>query len=350
MGVTVPIATKRLRVTRIIKETAGTKSFQLECKDGVIEYKSGQFLTFLFKNRSGADVRRSYSISSSPELNEPLTITVKRIDNGEFSRMFIERTGVGDILHTIGASGFFILPEKIDQVQKIVFLTAGSGIVPAFSLIKTILHLHPSVKVYLVYSNKSEKETVFHKELTELRKKFPASLVIEFLYSISQDLSRSRLNPESLEVILAEHNITIFGNTLFYVCGPGGYMRMINFSLTRLGVPAKHIKREIFHVQQPSIVNAPSDTKPHTVTILNQDRKDQFTVQYPVTILQAAKLLHINIPYSCENGQCGTCVAKCLKGTVWMAGNEVLLDEERAAGFVLTCTGYPVNGDVTLRI
>jgi ring-1,2-phenylacetyl-CoA epoxidase subunit PaaE len=84
--------------------------------------------------------------------------------------------------------------------------------------------------------------------------------------------------------------------------------------------------------------------------LLAPDGEHVFNVQYPTSILQAAKLLKIDIPYSCENGQCGTCVAECLQGEVWMSRNEVLLDAEVAAGNVLTCTGFPINGAVTIKI
>ena len=71
--------------------------------------------------------------------------------------------------------------------------------------------------------------------------------------------------------------------------------------------------------------------------------------QYPVTILQAAKQKGIMLPYSCEAGKCGTCVATCLQGNVWHAYNEVLLDRELEKGRILTCTGYPYgNEDVVL--
>jgi ring-1,2-phenylacetyl-CoA epoxidase subunit PaaE len=125
---------------------------------------------------------------------------------------------------------------------------------------------------------------------------------------------------------------------------------MITIRLISLGVEAAHIKKEIFHIQHPTTRPVPPDTAAHTVMLMRNNQRYNFNVQYPVTILQAAKLLDIPIPYSCESGQCGTCVAKCLQGNVWMAQNEVLLEEEIHAGAVLTCTGFPIYGDVTLKI
>lgn len=351
MSVTDKPATRELEIVRIIDETPDTRSFVLRATDGdVLEYKAGQFLTLLFKRHHGKELRRSYSISSCPHLQEPLTITVKRIPNGEISRILMERTPAGHRLLTIGASGFFVLPENMEGIARIVFVAAGSGITPVFSLLKTVLHLHPGIQVLLIYSNRNARHTIFHDELRRLHQQFPERLSIELLFSSSNDLSRSRLTPETLAGILMRHKAGTFDKTLFYVCGPGDYMRMVTIALVTFGVPVKHIKREIFHVQQPSLTPEPPDKEVHAVRIFIRGEEFTFSVQYPITILQAAKLVHVPIPFSCENGQCGTCVAKCLHGTVWMARNEVLLNEEIENGKVLTCTAFPISGDVTLKI
>ena len=109
MAVAETIARKTIKVVDVIRETGDTKSFVLQCIDGDIQYKAGQFLTLVFTRKNGEEARRSYSISSSPELGEPLTITVKRIVNGEYSRYLNDKTVAGDLLQTIGASGFFCI-------------------------------------------------------------------------------------------------------------------------------------------------------------------------------------------------------------------------------------------------
>jgi ferredoxin-NADP reductase len=344
------LARKTLKVIDIISETADTKSFVLKCIDGSIDYKAGQFLTFVFKKINGEEARRSYSISSSPELNEPLTITVKRIVNGEYSRYLNDRLRTGDMLETIGASGFFILPENPQQYKRFIFLAAGSGITPVYALIKSVLKLHPSVSILLIYSNTSAQNSIFVNQLHKLQQKYAGKLHIEFLFSRSADAFSSRLTPVSFEMFMHMHKVSYTDTTLFYVCGPTDYMRMITYRLTTFGVEAGRIKKEIFHIQHPTVRPEPPDTKAYTVSLIRNDERVSFSVQYPVTILQAAKLLDIHIPYSCETGQCGTCVAKCLQGTVWMAQNEVLLDDEIKNGIVLTCTGYPIHGDVTIKI
>ena len=350
MGGNDTIATRRLEIVKIISEAPETRSFVFREGHDKLKDRAGQFLTFLFRGRHGREVRRSYSISSCPDLNEPLAVTVRRIPNGEISRVLMERTRAGDFLTTIGPSGFFILPENMSGVRRIVFVAAGSGITPVFSLLKSVLHSHPAVGVLLLYSNRNVKNTIFHRQLHELHEVFKERFAIEYLFSSSHDLSRSRLTPEALRGMLNTYRIDNFSDTLFYVCGPGDYMRMVSIALVSFGVPQKNIKKEVFHIQRPALVPAPPDTEEHTVHLKMGGEAFAFGVRYPVTILQAARLLQVPIPYSCENGQCGTCVAKCLQGQVWMSRNDVLLDEEIADGLVLTCTGFPVSGDVVLKI
>jgi ring-1,2-phenylacetyl-CoA epoxidase subunit PaaE len=76
----------------------------------------------------------------------------------------------------------------------------------------------------------------------------------------------------------------------------------------------------------------------------------QLKVQYPDSILQAAKKESISLPYSCEVGRCGNCAAKCIKGKVWLSYNEVLTEKDIQKGLTLTCVGHPVGGDVILKI
>ncbi len=80
---------------------------------------------------------------------------------------------------------------------------------------------------------------------------------------------------------------------------------------------------------------------PHIVHVDVKGKHVQLTVQYPLTILQAAKQAGLELPYNCEAGKCGTCAATCLQGKVWHSYNEVLVDSELEKGRILTCTAFP---------
>ncbi len=338
-----------LRIKKIIAETADTKSFVLEPLDGKpLSYLPGQFLTFLFRKTNGEEDRRNYSVSAIPEDTDPLQITVKRIPNGEYSRKLIDQAKEGDVMYTIGASGFFTFPEREEMPERLFFFAAGSGIAPVFSLIRTALYRYPHVSVVLIYSNPSKQQTIFYHALKLLQSQYADRFRIEFLFSDSDRIRYKRLGIDLLEKLLFLYEATLYSGTLFYICGPFEYMRMITIVLRNQGVPGANIRKELFVIHPPVRKKLPPDQEMHRVQVFFNNTDISFDSQYPETILQTAKRLQIPIPYSCEAGQCGTCAATCLSGKVWMFKNEVLLEEEMERGRVLTCTGYAVGGDVVI--
>jgi ferredoxin-NADP reductase len=340
------VATQALIIDSIISEISDTKSFVLKAVGNPIIYQSGQFLTLLHPLSSS--IRRSYSLSSHPLLDKYLKITVKRIPNGEFSRWLFDHAKVGDSIQTIGAAGFFTLPDSLSKDATLFFLAAGSGITPIMSLLKEVL-FHRTQHVVLVYSNRSETETIFYQELCELGKRFPKRLSLVFLFSNNKNLFRARLSKSVLIDLIYEY-VVHKSKAIFYLCGPHDYMQTAQITLLTENIPAKNIRTEKFNTDKPTSKELPPDTDQHQVNITYQGNKFSFTVKYPNTILQTAKLQGIELPYSCEAGRCGTCAATCVSGKIWMSRNEVLLDKEMENGRVLTCTGYPVGGDAELKV
>jgi len=338
----------QLVIESIREETKGFKTFVF--RDGHrLDYQAGQFITLV--DQSGTkEIRRSYSITSSPVLPEPLSIAVKRIDNGFFSRNLVDHARVGDTLFTTGAAGFFRLPDDIKFYTGIFFFAAGSGIAPVYSLLKTVLHLHPEISIFLIYSNQSIETTAFYHDLKNLEKSHHGQLHIDFLFSSESDLRRARLNRELLLEFLAINRFDR-EKTIFYTCGPENYMRMIVFLLTEEGFNRNHIKKEDFNPGNKKIAGRlPPDKSSYEVQIDLYGNAHRFPVQYPDSILQAARKIKLILPYSCETGKCGSCAAVCISGIVWLANNEVLTDEDLSRGLTLTCTGHPQNGDVVLKI
>jgi ring-1,2-phenylacetyl-CoA epoxidase subunit PaaE len=336
-------------IIEIIREE--TKNFKIFTfrKGHSLKYESGQFITLL-DNSGSQEIRRSYSIISSPFLNEPLSIAVKRIDNGFFSRKLVDRMKVGDKVLTIGAAGFFRLPENIKSFTSIFFFAAGSGIAPILSLTKTVLNLYPDIFIFLIYSNPSIETTAFYDELKSLEHHHPNQLHIDFLFSSEADLRKARLNRELLLEFLTINRFDR-NKTLFYTCGPENYMRMIIFLLLEEGFPKGNIKKEDFNPGNKKLLpRNPPDKNTYRVSLDLYGTSYQFPVSYPDSILQAAKKLKLNLPYSCETGKCGSCAAICKSGKIWLSNNEVLTEKDLAQGLILTCTGHPQMGDVVLEI
>jgi ring-1,2-phenylacetyl-CoA epoxidase subunit PaaE len=325
-------------------ETKDVKTFVLSNN---VDYRAGQFLTIL---SSDGTERRSYSFSSSPDVDKYPAITLKRIPNGKVSRELIDAMQPGDTIVASDPTGFFTLPESVGDYSQLFFFAAGIGITPIISLIKSALHLYPNLSITLIYSNRSAGDTVFHREIIDLREYYTGRFKVEFLFSSASDLTRSRLSKWLLPTVLAEYLITAKENVLCYVCGPFAYMRMVLLGLEEENMPAENIRKENFNTAVISQKVAPPDVGKHFVEITRRGITHHFSSEYPDTILSSAKKYGLQLPYSCENGICGTCVARCTSGRIWHRNNEVLTEKELNEGLVLTCTAYPVFGDVQLKV
>ncbi|RYU78534.1 ferredoxin--NADP reductase [Hymenobacter persicinus] len=343
-----PDAYQRLTITAIHTPGPEARTLVLAPRPGeTLRYQAGQYLT-LVRTLRGAEVRRSYSFSSAPTLGEPAAITVKRVDNGLFSRWLVDELRVDDEVQTSGVGGFFTLPPAPTDYDQLILLGAGSGITPLFSVLKSALHDYAHLRVLLLYSNRTAAETLFLSELNALARQFPARLRLELFYSTNPELYRAHLHKDLLKSLVAEHAPASPARTLAYVCGPLNYMRMGTYGLHEAGLPLSHIRREQFFTAPAAPPALPPDTAPHQVTLTLRGQVHQVPVQYPLTILRAARQQGLRLPYSCEVGQCGNCAARCTGGQIWMSNNEVLTDRELSRGLVLTCTGYPVGGDAAL--
>src|ERR1700710_1331029 len=112
----------QLKIEAIKWESRDTTTFFLsEISGRKIHYKAGQFITLVFSHHD-EEIRRSYSLSSSPD-EDLLSITVKRIANGEISRFLLTKVKPGDILNAVEPAGRFTITSP--EAEKDIFLFAA---------------------------------------------------------------------------------------------------------------------------------------------------------------------------------------------------------------------------------
>ena len=361
-----------LRITRIQPEIAtatstDVNSYYLEPVDGgPVPYRAGQFLTLVIAYRTGGlnnhEVRRSYSLSSAPAVDKRLRLTIKRIPNGEISRYLFNTLRVGDVLMSLPPAGRFTLDES--HTDDLVLIGAGSGITPLFSILKQVLLTEPNRRVTLLYSNTHEQSIIFRDELDDLHRRYADRFRLTHLLSsptgnwtgLHRNFRRGRLNNVMLERLLPE---LIGGsnpdNLRFYVCGPGDYMRMVQFTLVFRGIRPEQIRRENFVIEPVTLTPPLTEAIDRTVLLRfrkrgMENREVEISVPAYKSILQAALDEGIALPYSCRGGRCSTCAARCTAGRVVMTINDVLTERDLADGWVLTCTGYPASDGVIIEL
>ena len=332
----------QLRVEAIKRETADTATFYLkDVSSKRIFYKAGQFITLII-NHHGEEIRRSYSLSSSPD-EDLLAVTIKRIPNGEITRYLHTFAKVGDVWNAVEPAGRFTLPNQL-QSNSLIYFAAGSGISPVYAHIKYLLKQHAQCKIILLYSNLTEKAIIFKEKLAQLAQQHPEQLTIE--HFISDEGNR-------LNNIVVEQQVKLFvGNNFndadYYLCGPFTYMRMVRLTLLYMGIEPNRIHKENFVLETVPVNTATSNFPPQKLRIHFQNEWHDLVAGENQTILQAALQNQLHIPYSCANGVCAACAVKCKNGKVTIVKNEVLTDSELQQGWVLTCTGYAISDGVEL--
>jgi ring-1,2-phenylacetyl-CoA epoxidase subunit PaaE len=179
------ISNKKLRVIAVEKQPTEVIKISFETLDGNrLNYSAGQFLTLIF-NHKNRELRRSYSFCSSPLVEEPITIAVKLVENGEISRLLHHQISIGDEVE-ITTNGQFVYEPQIAVRRTIFLLGAGVGITPLFSILKTALIAEIQSKVVLIYSSRSADDTLFLQELADWQARYPDQLTVIHLFSKSK--------------------------------------------------------------------------------------------------------------------------------------------------------------------
>ena len=344
---------QKLRVISVTKQPTEVLKINFETSNGeMFNYQAGQFLTLVFEV-NGKELRRSYSFCSSPDVNEPISIAVKLVENGEISRFIHHQLQKGDEVDSAEPNGQFVYQPDAESLRTIFLFAAGVGITPLLSILKTALVRERNSKIVLVYSSRSADDTLFADEILKWQENFSDRLKVVHLYSNSKNLLRARLNGILINQLVNEYMEFEKDDSLFYTCGPVDYMDVCRITLLSSGIKPYQIKRETFVLPEDEVDEDDStekvvDKNTYSVVLHFRGNIHHLSVPYPKRILEVALENKINLPYSCSGGVCSTCTATCISGSVRMDYNEVLTDDEVARGRVLVCTGHPTENGTTI--
>jgi 3-ketosteroid 9alpha-monooxygenase subunit B len=326
-----------LTVVDVAEETADTRSFVLDVPShlsATFAYAAGQFCTFR-ATIDGEPVVRCYSMSSSPDVGDPLTTTVKRVPGGCMSNWMNDVLAPGDSVEVMRPAGLFVL--RATDVPIVAF-AGGSGITPVMSIIKSALAT-TSRPIFLVYANRGADAVIFADELERLRAGSGGRLLLHH----HLDEERGFLDPAQCAALVGERT-----NADFYVCGPGPYMDTVEAGLATLGVTPDRVFVERFVVPEDTSAVA-SDVVTESVVVRIGRKAHDLAYQPGDTVLETARRGGLSPPYQCESGSCATCMAHLDEGTVRMRVNNALTSEEVEEGWVLTCQSLPTSAKVVVN-
>lgn len=312
----------------------------------------GQYLT-LKLTVNGEDLRRSYSICSSPLEKEVIRIAVKRVTGGRASNHLVERLKAGDRLEVMTPMGHFTTPLDPAHAHHYVAFAAGSGITPILSILMTVLRTEPQSRFTLFYGNTDTDRIIFREKLAEQKVHHPDRLEVHHILSRGRDedqLLNGRITTDKAKHLLTRF-VTDVLHKEFFICGPEQMMVNVSEALEAMGVDKKHIHIELFSTPvseeaKRGADHAHSATNAWTgvaeVKIILDGREHELKVEARGdAILDAAIDAHLDVPFACKGAVCCTCRARVLEGRVEMDMNYALTDQEVEQGYVLTCQSHP---------
>lgn len=337
-----------LTIRDVRQETPDAVSITFDAPNDAFDWHPGQYLT-LRADVAGADIRRSYSIASLP--GQPLTVGVKRVEDGVFST-FCQSLQPGDQVRVMPPEGRFVTHGEDD----LVLIAAGSGITPMVSIAGEALSR--GARVTLIYGNRNYDTIMFRAVLEALKDRFMDQFTVVHILSREPqdvDLLNGRITGDKVAALGRAGAVDLAGAEGIYLCGPGDMIDDVRSVLDDLGVAPDRIHFERF-TQDGEAPRAPRSAAAEavadagaTVEVILDGTRRQFTLgAQDDNVVDAAARAGLELPYSCKGGMCCTCRCKVTDGSAEMAVNYSLEPWEIDAGFTLACQTRPTSDRLVL--
>lgn len=321
----------KAKVIATRQETLDTKTFVLLPNQHFSAPVAGQHIELTSIGPKG-DAARCYTLSEITP--ETVSITVKLNPEGEVSPWLHECVEVGQIFNISAARGKFVHRDQ----EQVLFICAGSGITPAFSMINQLLaQPNKSAEVGLFYRTQSPENTIFSNRLMHLESA-NNQVKVEFSYS---RLPVDVLTPSFIDQLISAY--PDIKQQHIYLCGPElfrndvlQYLESIDFDMHNLDV------------EQFTLPELPQDLQSfkkldEDVTVLLKSQNINFVIpasDCDKTILEAAELQGITMEHGCRSGMCGSCKTNLVSGKV---------SGQKIGRSIYPCTAYPASNQLVLE-
>ena len=316
----------KAKILEIRQETPDTKTFVLLPNQHFKQPLPGQHVELsVDADNTGTTVSRCYSLS---EINgDSVSITVKHNPEGKVSSWLHSNAEVGMLLNISSPRGRFVYRDQ----KKLLFICAGAGITPCFSILKALdkQAIRPDIAFY--YRSRTPSETIFKNQLDQIKN----SSAIDISYSREADKGTSYLPSQLLEAYpdIKERDI--------YLCGPEAFKNDVLKHLESIQYDLNKLEIEHF-VRMDTGINQLRKFD-EGVTVLLKSRNISFTIEAKdcdKTLLEAAEEKGIQLEHGCRSGMCGTCRTHLISGQV--SGNQL-------GKSIYPCTAYPASAHLVLE-
>ncbi|MFT4116044.1 flavin reductase family protein [Bradyrhizobium sp.] len=330
-----------LAVARVISETIDATTIEIDVpadRQAVYAGRAGQFVRILIPG-DPEQHSRSYSLSSTPELEEPLRFTVKRVVGGAVSERLTRTLSQGDYLRVDPPAGAFTLRDSSDPL---VLIAGGSGITPLFSLLKAALKLTDR-PVTLLCAHRNQDAAIFAGLIAEYQRSHPERLSVRHHHS---DESGFLTESDVIDLLTSHQRAQI------YLCGPAPLMDLVE-KVFDAHCPADRYELFCERFLSPTLVsNGEARDAPETVAcnVVVRISGEDFSFPWsgPGSLLDDALTAGVPMPHSCRDGHCGACKARLVEGDVEQDGALALSKRDHQKKNILACCSRPRSPSLVL--
>jgi stearoyl-CoA 9-desaturase NADPH oxidoreductase len=275
---------------------------------------------------------RSYSLTSSPadtrgpRSSRTVTITVKAMPEGFLSTHLVDGVEPGTIVRLAAPQGNFVLPDPAPP--SVLFLTAGSGITPVMSMLRTLVRRNQITDVAHLHSAPAESDVMFRAELAALADAQPG-----YRLQLRETRTQGRLDLGSLDAQLPD-----WRERQTWACGPEGMLAHAERVWSAAGIGDR------LHLERFAVSKAAPAGEGGTVTFARSGRA--VAADAATSVMDAGEGAGVQMPFGCRMGICQSCVVSLVEGHV----RDLRTGQEHDPGTRIQTCVSAASGDCVIDI
>lgn len=317
----------RGRVLAVHRETEDAATLVIKPGWGFgFDYQPGQYIG-IGVALDGRWRWRSYSLTSTPVAGaRTITITVKAMPEGFLSTHLVDGLQPGTVVRLAAPRGNFVLPDPAPAA--VLFLTAGSGVTPVMSMLRTLARRDQITDIVHVHSAPTGDAVMFGAELAELARTHPG-----YRLRLRTTRTHGRLDLDALDSEVGD-----WRDRQTWACGPEGLLGAAERVWSQAGIP------ERLHLERFAASRAAAHGSGGSVTFARTDKT--VFADAATSLMEAGERAGVQMPFGCRMGICQSCVVGLVDGHV----RDLRTGAEHEPGSrVQTCVSA-ASGDCVLDI
>jgi ferredoxin-NADP reductase len=287
----------RGRVLEVHRETVDSATLVIKPGWGFsFDYQPGQYIG-IGVLVDGRWRWRSYSLTSSPVTGRRIiTITVKAMPEGFLSTHLVGGVAPGTIVRLAAPQGNFVMPDPAPA--SVLFITAGSGITPVMSMLRTLARRDQVTDVVHLHSAPTESDVMFAAELAKMQTSYEG-----YRLRLRSTRAEGRLDLSQLG-----NEVPDWRERQTWACGPEGMLNDAERVWHAQGIADQ------LHLERFAVSKAAAHGQGGTVAFARSQKT--VTVDGATPLMEAGEDVGIQMPFGCRMGICQSCVVSLVDGHV----------------------------------